>query len=336
MADQCVQGEGLVQINCQIHPKEKKINIVDILQPSDELLAQISGSDSKSSSRGAKRSHDGTATPALKMKNVNWAIDNAFNREKIRLKIPDEPLQWTKAHVRFWLEWAKKQFSQASIKPQDWNLTGEQVCKLTLVEFNRMVPTDPGDLFWTHIELLRTCKFVAVQHKNGPPTALLNSANKKDKVARKVPTQQKQQGSPASTAAVVKRDQNQSANLSKESINLSSRFGTNGQIQLWQFLLELLTDVTYYDIIQWTGEEGEFKLLNADTVSILWGARKNKPNMNYEKLSRALRYYYDGDMLAKITGKRFVYKFICDLEALIGYTSRDLAALIYEQKQQQS
>lgn len=62
----------------------------------------------------------------------------------------------------------------------------------------------------------------------------------------------------------------------------------------------------------------------------LWGERKNKPTMNYEKLSRALRYYYDGDMISKVHGKRFVYKFVCDLRELIGYDASELANLVNE------
>ena len=76
--------------------------------------------------------------------------------------------------------------------------------------------------------------------------------------------------------------------------------GNNGQIQLWQFLLELLTDKECREVIQWLGDEGEFKLNNPELVAQMWGQRKNKPTMNYEKLSRALRYYYDGDMIAKV------------------------------------
>lgn len=80
-----------------------------------------------------------------------------------------------------------------------------------------------------------------------------------------------------------------------------SSSGNNGQIQLWQFLLELLTDKDCREIIHWVGDDGEFKLANPEMVAQLWGTRKNKSTMNYEKLSRALRYYYDGDMIAKVS-----------------------------------
>ena len=64
----------------------------------------------------------------------------------------------------------------------------------------------------------------------------------------------------------------------------------SGQIQLWQFLLELLSDTAANaGIIAWEGTNGEFKLTDPDEVARKWGERKSKPNMNYDKLSRALR-----------------------------------------------
>lgn len=121
-------------------------------------------------------------------------------------------------------------------------------------------------------------------------------------------------------------------NMENTSITLaaSSRTVNSGQIQLWQFLLELLTDREHRDAIRWVGTEGEFKLNQPEAVAQLWGARKNKPSMNYEKLSRALRYYYDGDMISKVHGKRFVYKFVCDLKQLLGYSAGELSRLVEE------
>lgn len=86
-------------------------------------------------------------------------------------------------------------------------------------------------------------------------------------------------------------------------------FSGSGQIQLWQFLLELLSDASNYSSITWEGVDGEFKLLDPDEVARKWGERKSKPNMNYDKLSRALRYYYDKNIMTKVHGKRYAYKF---------------------------
>ncbi|KAM9828614.1 ETS domain-containing protein Elk-1 isoform 2-T2 [Syngnathus typhle] len=81
-------------------------------------------------------------------------------------------------------------------------------------------------------------------------------------------------------------------------------------ITLWQFLLHLLDDQRQRHLISWTGEDGEFKLLDAEEVARLWGLRKNKHNMNYDKLSRALRYYYDKNIIKKVSGQKFVYRFV--------------------------
>uniref|UniRef100_W5NBC2 ETS transcription factor ELK1 n=1 Tax=Lepisosteus oculatus TaxID=7918 RepID=W5NBC2_LEPOC len=81
-------------------------------------------------------------------------------------------------------------------------------------------------------------------------------------------------------------------------------------ITLWQFLLHLLEDQSHRHLISWTSSDGEFKLLDAEEVARLWGLRKNKTNMNYDKLSRALRYYYDKNIIKKVSGQKFVYKFV--------------------------
>ena len=56
----------------------------------------------------------------------------------------------------------------------------------------------------------------------------------------------------------------------------------------------------------------------------MWGKRKNKPKMNYEKLSRGLRYYYDKNILEKTQGKRYVYNFICDLGSMLKTKPEDM------------
>ncbi|XP_028307980.1 ETS domain-containing protein Elk-1-like [Gouania willdenowi] len=86
-------------------------------------------------------------------------------------------------------------------------------------------------------------------------------------------------------------------------------------ITLWQFLLHLLEDERQRHLISWTGEDGEFKLLDAEEVARLWGRRKNKTNMNYDKLSRALRYYYDKNIIKKVSGQKFVYRFVSQPDA---------------------
>ena len=48
--------------------------------------------------------------------------------------------------------------------------------------------------------------------------------------------------------------------------NVLANYQGSGPIQLWQFLLELLTDRSCQSIISWTGEEWEFKLHEPDEV----------------------------------------------------------------------
>lgn len=42
----------------------------------------------------------------------------------------------------------------------------------------------------------------------------------------------------------------------------------------------------------------------------MWGRAKRRPNMTYDKMSRAMRYYYRQNVMCKVRNKRYVYRFV--------------------------
>ncbi|KAK2716401.1 ets DNA-binding protein pokkuri-like isoform X2 [Artemia franciscana] len=82
---------------------------------------------------------------------------------------------------------------------------------------------------------------------------------------------------------------------------------------LWDFLQLLLNDnqARYTRFIAWKHHEsGIFKIVDPPGLAKLWGIQKNHPSMNYDKMSRALRYYYRVNILRKVQGERHCYQFL--------------------------
>ncbi|XP_062591193.1 ETS homologous factor-like [Saccostrea cucullata] len=81
--------------------------------------------------------------------------------------------------------------------------------------------------------------------------------------------------------------------------------------RLWEFIRDLLCNPRYNpDIIAWSNkDEGEFRVVKTKEIAKMWGKKKNNEGMTYEKLSRALRYYYKTKVLLPVIGKRLIYQF---------------------------
>lgn len=83
-------------------------------------------------------------------------------------------------------------------------------------------------------------------------------------------------------------------------------------IHLWQFLKELLAAPHINGTaIRWIDRsKGIFKIEDSVRVAKLWGKRKNRPAMNYDKLSRSIRQYYKKGIMKKTErSQRLVYQF---------------------------
>ncbi|XP_058884143.1 transcriptional regulator Erg isoform X10 [Acipenser ruthenus] len=241
-----------------------------------------------------------------------------------RVIVPADPTLWTTDHVRQWLEWAVKEYVLVDVNTSLFqNIDGKELCKMSKEDFLRLTPSYNADILLSHLHYLRetplphlTSDDVDKALQNSPRLMHARNTDLSYEAARRsgwtphsvAPAK----GAQPSSSAVGKPEE-QRPQLDPYQIlgPTSSRLANpgSGQIQLWQFLLELLSDSSNSNCITWEGTNGEFKMTDPDEVARRWGERKTKPNMNYDKLSRALRYYYDKNIMTKVHGKRYAYKF---------------------------
>lgn len=256
------------------------------------------------------------------------------HRLKLLRSIPADPLSWTSSQARTWLDVMLKTLCGPDNADVDDipDVTGRELCNMAIDDLTKYIRSNHvAEKLFTELTLRRK-SFLSGQNTAESPGPSYSRGNtdsssfsaqnaKSDGGYGKSWTSQPSspQGfgshSPSfGKAGFESHAQWKSAQVSEAyhllgpiSARLSA--GGSGQIQLWQFLLELLSDSNNQQIIQWEGTNGEFKLSDPDEVARKWGERKSKPSMNYDKMSRALRYYYDKHIMTKVHGKRYAYKF---------------------------
>lgn len=109
----------------------------------------------------------------------------------------------------------------------------------------------------------------------------------------------------------------------EEPLNLSSRTDkpvsqsteANGKIAdcrfLWDYVYQLLSDSRYESFIKWDDPHTMvFRIVDPNGLARLWGNQKNRVNMTYEKMSRALRHYYKLNIIKKEAGQKLLFRFL--------------------------
>ncbi|NXV80313.1 ETV7 factor, partial [Atlantisia rogersi] len=80
---------------------------------------------------------------------------------------------------------------------------------------------------------------------------------------------------------------------------------------LWDYVYQLLSDRRYEPYIKWEDKEAKvFRVVNPNGLAQLWGNHKNRMNMTYEKMSRALRHYYKLNIIKKEPGQKLLFRFL--------------------------
>ncbi|XP_063043692.1 protein C-ets-1-like [Engraulis encrasicolus] len=285
-----------------------------------------------------------------------------FNQESHRLCFPSDPRLWSDWQVHHWLSWCQAEFGLQHLGADLSVMRGSELCSLEREDFLALISDGTaGEILWEHLEMMRRECEPAREMTLCAPTSSFSSSQC-NIVADDVETETRLLGAEVGVAAPVQwpggvqEDSMSTDGLQPDEITFDlphphltfrdlvgdaagldkalvpaavlAGYTGSGPIQLWQFLLELLTDQSCQSFISWTGDGWEFKLTDPDEVAHMWGRRKNNAKMNYEKLSRGLRYYYDKNIIHKTTGKRYVYRFVCNLQGLLGYSAEELHAML--------
>uniref|UniRef100_H2Z659 ETS domain-containing protein n=1 Tax=Ciona savignyi TaxID=51511 RepID=H2Z659_CIOSA len=263
--------------------------------------------------------------------------------ESKRVIVPADPLVWTEEHVQEWVEWTITEYNLSDVDRAAFvNVNGRALCEMAKEHFHRITSAKNADVFMSHLNYLRrhtgplpNLSSDDVEHiiQDGvypypgepiPPVRAARNTFYPDPGLPDVnPSGGRHSGryvpsNYSGQATDTKNAPRTSIPVNSPNVDPYQLFGPtsarlcnpgSGQIQLWQFLLELLSDPANAVCITWEGTNGEFKMVDPDDVARRWGERKSKPNMNYDKLSRALRYYYDKNIMTKVHGKRYAYKF---------------------------
>nr|CAD7268493.1 unnamed protein product [Timema shepardi] len=216
------------------------------------------------------------------------------------------PAQWTVDDVKAWLLWTLRQYNLPMISMEYFALDGVALSSLCEEEFQRRAPQCGCTLFaqleiWKAAcqELESRLDMTEASRWSSPGTSASNDASTSNNCA-----------SSSGDASDDEEEEGDPTPPPTAGGKVATRGGSH--IHLWQFLKELLASPQLHgSCIRWLERtKGVFKIEDSVRVARLWGKRKNRPAMNYDKLSRSIRQYYKKGIMKKTErSQRLVYQF---------------------------
>ncbi|NXR19788.1 ETV7 factor, partial [Cinclus mexicanus] len=248
-----------------------------------------------------------------------------------------QPSLWSKDDVIHWLRWAEKEYSLRPTDESKFEMNGKALCILTKDDFRHRAPSS-GDVLYEILQFIKTQRRALVC------SPLLSSPFRKARSTEEGMMGGKYPGGTAASsrqnlpaapvgfthlglgaqpAETIPHQLREATRPSKSSCRPGAICSfpatlsapVDGKIAdcrlLWEYVYQLLSDRRYEPYIRWEDREAKvFRVVNPNGLAQLWGNHKNRMNMTYEKMSRALRHYYKLNIIKKEPGQKLLFRFL--------------------------
>ncbi|XP_051916086.1 ETS homologous factor isoform X1 [Hippocampus zosterae] len=259
------------------------------------------------------------ATPDSQLTSHHWASTNFYadipmvmtGYASSRLwPHESQPQFWSKYQVWEWLQQVMdiNQIDASNVPFQNFDMDGHQLCNLTYQDFVHAAG-DLGPILFHRITQLKWAEYhMEISHLEQKPELEIScnfsevSYPQTDGYDSSIQPRVPAVSPPPSCSHEMKMSYHRQHQVKKHNPRGS---------HLWEFIRDILLHPERNPgLIKWEDRtEGVFRFLKSEEVAQLWGKKKNNSSMTYEKLSRAMRYYYKREILERVDGRRLVYKF---------------------------
>eukprot|EP00076_Gallus_gallus_P034032 XP_024999570.1 transcription factor ETV7 isoform X3 [Gallus gallus] len=256
-----------------------------------------------------------------------------------------QPSLWSKDDVIHWLRWAEREYSLQQTDESKFEMNGKALCILTKDDFRFRAPGS-GDVLYELLQYIKTQRRALMYSPllNSPFREAKGTGEGLWKMSWDPPRCSTRfslsgmdggaEAAPDAPSPCLEHTELSPSHSLREPLNLShpsteggcgaesiSSFPTaplapvDGKIAdcrlLWDYIYQLLSDGRYEPYIKWEDKEAKlFRIVNPHGLAHLWGNHKNRMNMTYEKMSRALRHYYKLNIIKREPGQKLLFRFL--------------------------